>query len=278
MRSSVLSERTRLKRYTQSSFALLVVAMFFQLAASIAKAEFVILAAAKDNTLYQSPTGAFSNGAGDFLFSGRTLEAQNSIRRGLIQFNLSSIPTGAVINSVTVRLNMNRAVRAGTVNVGLHQMTRDWGEGTSDATFQGEGTGALATVGDATWTQAINPNVNWTTVGGDFVAQASASLALDPNGLYTWGSTAGLVANVQQWVNNPNSNFGWMILGDESVAAGVTAMRYNSRNNAALGPQLSVDFTAIPEPSSVVLLTLAVGGFFVLRYRQHRSSTVPSTA
>ena len=90
---------------------------------------------------------------------------------------------------------------------------------------------------------------------------------LNANNQYIFGSSPGLVANVQQWVNNPGSNFGLLIRGDESVTG--TAMRYDSRASAALGPLLSVDFTAVPEPSSMILLAMAAGGSYVARRRRN---------
>lgn len=232
-----------------------------------ARAEFVILSAVKDNTLYESSTGALSNGAGDFLFSGRTEVTQNAvIRRGLIQFDLSSIPAGSTIDAVALTLNMNRAVIAGTVNVNLHRVSRDWGEGASNAAGQ-EGGGASTTPGDATWIHAVSPGTLWTTQGGDFVATVSASRELNPNGSYTWQS-ASLSSDVTQWVNNSSTNFGWMIRGDETAAG--TAMRYNSRASATAGPSLRVDFTAVPEPSSMSLGAVFAAVFFLVGRRRIR--------
>ena len=70
----------------------------------------------------------------------------------------------------------------------------------------------------------------------------SASQTIDQNGLYTWGSTAGMVADVQSWLDDPGSNFGWIILGDEGTSL-PTAKRFDSRETAATGPFLTVDFT-----------------------------------
>ena len=188
------------------------------------------------------------------------------IRRGLVQFDLSSIPAGSTIDAVALTLNMNRAVIAGAVNVNLHRVSRDWGEGTSNAAGQ-EGGGAPATPGDATWIHAVSPGTLWATPGGDFIATVSASRVLDPNGSYTWQS-AGLSSDVTQWVNNPNANFGWMIRGDETAAG--TAMRYNSRASSTTGPSLRVDFTAVPEPSSMSLGAAFAAIFFLVGRRRMR--------
>ncbi|MGH7613747.1 MAG: hypothetical protein ACREMW_06870 [Gemmatimonadales bacterium] len=58
-----------------------------------------------------------------------------------------------------------------------------------------------------------------------------------------WGSTAQLVADVQGWLADPASNFGWILIGDESATA--TAKQFDSRESAAsIRPELRVFFTS----------------------------------
>jgi hypothetical protein len=115
-----------------------------------AMADVLSVGASKDNTLYEDPNGAVSNGAGDRFFAGRTdATGGGTIRRGVIAFNLGAIPPGSVINSVTLTLYMSRT-QAPTNAVTLHRLLADWGEGTSNANAQ-EGRGANSTAGDATW-------------------------------------------------------------------------------------------------------------------------------
>lgn len=98
------------------------------------RAESVSLAPAKDNTLIQHATGALSNGAGQYLFAGRTNQLpEDSRRRALLQFDVAgSIPSRATINSVTLTMNMSRTIEGAAI-VSLHRASADWGEGTSDA-------------------------------------------------------------------------------------------------------------------------------------------------
>ena len=82
----------------------------------------------------------------------------------------------------------------------------------------------------------------WTNAGGDFSGTASASAAVAGVGVYSWGSTAGTVADLQDWLDTPGNNFGWLMLGDESTTK--TAKRFNSREHATLcsRPVLTVEF------------------------------------
>src|SRR5262245_35810555 len=52
----------------------------------------VTLSPSKDNTLYFSATGQWSNGAGQYIFCGRNVLGEQ--RRAVIAFDLSSIPAG----------------------------------------------------------------------------------------------------------------------------------------------------------------------------------------
>jgi len=203
-----------------------------------ASADTVTLQASKDNTLFQSDTGALSNGAGIYIFAGMTdaFEA----RRAVLAFDLSSIPAGSTVTGVTLRLNMSRT-RAGNETVALHRLLADWGEGTSDGTQQ-EGQGAPSTPGDATWIHRFFSATLWATPGGDFVSTPSASAVVgSQTGPYTW-SSPGLVADVQSWLNNPGSNYGWLIKGNETVQR--TAKRFDSRQNSTVSvrPQLTIVF------------------------------------
>ena len=82
----------------------------------------------------------------------------------------------------------------------------------------GEGDGAPATPNDATWRHRFFDTIFWTMQGGDFSATVSASQSVGGVGQYTW-SSAQMVADVQLWLDSPTSNFGWLVLGDETASA-----------------------------------------------------------
>lgn len=202
----------------------------------------------KDNTLYESGTGALSNGAGSYFFVGRTNQtAGESIRRGLLAFDIAgNVPPGATITSVTLTLNMSKTT-AGAHTVSLHRVLADWGEGTSNAGGE-EGSGASSTTGDATWIHRFFDTTNWVNAGGDFSSTPSASQSVGGVGSYTWGSTSGMVADVQQWLNSPSMNFGWLLLGNESTAR--TAKRFDTKEHptSANRPRLTITYTVPPQP------------------------------
>jgi spore coat protein A len=210
------------------------------LVAPAALGDTLAVTASKDNTLYQSATGSLSNGIGDSFFVGNN--GRNETRRGLVAFDLSSIPAGSTVTSVSLRLYMSRT-QAGAKMVSLHRVLADWGEGASNASSNGGGGGAPAQPGDATWLHRFYNTVFWAAAGGDFAGSASASLSVSGNGSYTWLSTPALVSDVQGWVSTPGANFGWLVRGDESGPT--TAKRFESRESgqASRRPTLTVTYT-----------------------------------
>ncbi len=208
-----------------------------------AQTQNVSLQASHDNTLYEDLMGTTSNGRGAYLFVGDN--GAGVKRRGIVRFDLASIPAGATITSVSLSMNVSRT-RAGLQSIALHRATSSWGEGTSDAGGE-EGIGAPATTGDATWIHRFYPSTLWATPGGDFAPAASATTSVD-TGSTTWSSAA-MVADAQAWVNNPATNFGWVLKGNE--VGSVTAKRFDSRQHPTLSrrPVLNITYTG-PAPYS----------------------------
>lgn len=200
---------------------------------------------AKDNSLFQS-TPNNSNGAGIYLFSGQT--CTNSHRRALMQFDLSGIPSDATILSVSLTVNSNRVGTSGSPAdvYALHRMTTDWGEGTSNDNF---GLGTTAVAPDATWNDAMTGSSAWTTAGGDFIGTASSSAAFAPIGDSTIPNSTNLVADVQNWLDGVNPNYGWVLIGNEGAIC--TARRFGSRENANFKPTLTVIYDATLSTSEV---------------------------
>jgi len=200
----------------------------------------------KDNTLIERSDGSRSNGSGSRFFVGRVgtnSNAQPPIRRGLIAFDLvGTIPEGATITNVTLTLNMSRSQNSSSRNITFNRLSADWGEGTSSSS---QGLGAASATDDATWLHRFFDTEFWTNQGGDFSGTASAIAAVGGTGSYTWGSTTKMVADVQDWLDNPANNFGWIILGDEETSQSVKGF---STKEGSTPPMLTVTFTP---PTSV---------------------------
>jgi hypothetical protein len=233
---------------------------------AVARADVATIVAAKDNTIFQNNVNN-SLGAGQAISAGTS--NQSSPRRGLIQFDIvGSIPAGSTIDSVQLTLFLNQVGSSAATNptIRLYRLANDWGEGTAGSSTNGVsgiGQGFAAGEGDATWNarhfSTTAPQL-WNSPGGDFAASDSAALAIVGTTLNApyWGSTPGLVADVQNWLDNPALNFGWMLKNDEestaSTVRGFWTREATRTGQTAFVPQLQVTYAAVPEPGSMTLV------------------------
>lgn len=218
------------------------------MASLLSAAEVMVIEAGADNTLYEDPEGSVSNGSGAIMVAGRTNGEVDSIRRAVLFFDVAgTIPHGAVVESVALILYLNKG-NGGIREMRLHRLLADWGEGSS--VKDKGGTGAPAQPGDATWLHTFYPDSFWGSDGGRYVGRVSAAQLVgtagggnDDPGPYTWQSTDRLVDDVRRWVKNPAKNYGWILVGDESVPQ--TAKQLVSRDsvNEAMRPMLEVTYT-----------------------------------
>jgi len=182
--------------------------------------------ASQDATLIDDPDGARANGAGPFFFVGLTSgNTGGGIRRGLIHFDMEGvIPEQARIEEVALHLY---ADRGGPAVVRLYRVVQDWGEGASCANG---GSGTAAQTGDATWIYTFYDSSTWDAPGADRSRPAGdAREYVDLPGQYTWSSNR-MKNDVQLWVNRPEMNFGWLLIGNERTPQTVVA--FASREGA----------------------------------------------
>ncbi|MCL6105817.1 MAG: DNRLRE domain-containing protein [Actinobacteria bacterium] len=175
-------------------------------------------------------------------------------RRGILKFDLSSIPIGSTINSATFSLYESGQMDASTPQLGVYSAFAGklWAEGTGDGTATGDG---------ATWVSFDgNPADTWTSPGGDgdFNATPSATAnALDVSsspGWVNWDVTA----LTQSWVNGTVSNNG-VFVKKTSGSGAVDYKVFDSADfsDATLRPKLVIEY--VPAP---VAMSLTVNGSY----------------
>ena len=203
------------------------------------------LAPDADATLIERGSLLAANGAGQSLFFGST--NGDEARRAILRFDVSSaMPAGSTIASARLVLTVDRT-RGEADESSLHRVTSSWSEGAVESRTSGGGSGATPDNGSATWVHRSFPDMAWETPGGDFVDAPSATAMVDPPRRtltrdVTWGSTPEMVSDVQGWLDDPASNYGWIVLGNEGASQ--TARRVSSRENtvAEERPQLLIEY------------------------------------
>lgn len=192
------------------------------------------------------------------------------VARAFFRFDVSAIPAGSIITNVTLQFRVSKEAIGGPADtVALHRLLVDWAEGAKATGNHGTD----ASPGESNWIWRQRDINRWAAPGGlagtDFAAAASATLTWNQPATYTFQSTAGLIADVQAWVDAPASNQGWLLKSDtESVEAG--AKRVVSREGtAAQRPQLVIGYKAGPPPTDtpkIDSMSLA-GNAAQLKYR-----------
>jgi hypothetical protein len=223
-----------LGRFPRLGWALLTAGLFVAQPAPLCAAT-ATLAPKKDNTIYGDGSSPLSNGAGAELFVGRS--GQGRVMRSLVAFDVAAaVPAGSTVTAVSLTVTVNTP-HANTLTAEVRRLLADWGEGTSDAS-RGGGGGATAATSDATWLARFYNTATWTTPGGDFADTLGASQTVGTTGPATFSTTA-LVADVQGWVDNPASNFGWLLKAQTETNS---AVRFSSRQGAN-PPSLVITYT-----------------------------------
>ena len=137
----------------------------------------------------------------------------------LLQFDLSSIPTNAVVDSATLTLTRSGGGGSSNLNVELLRRTTPWSEG------------------GTTWSNVDPPG-----------SPVIGSAFLDGSGADRTISNPTFRSLVQEWVSSPANNFGFMI----SPSMVVGGYRQFSSLESGPPPRLNVEFTVPASPDLVV--------------------------
>jgi glucose/arabinose dehydrogenase len=207
-------------------------------AANYGRADTVNLTASADTFINSGSPG--NNAGGHVWFSSGT-DGLGGNRRGLLRFDLSSIPAGSTVTSVVLSLTVGNVPSLPMdSNFELRKLNAGWGEGNKLGN-----NGAPASNDESTWIDRISGTASWAQPGGltEAASQPSASTPVGSiiGAVVTW-TGPNMVADAQSWLDNPAQNFGWML---RSAAEGThyTARAFFARENSTGRPTLQVGFT-----------------------------------
>jgi spore coat protein A len=222
---------------------IIIFTLLFVLSSSQTFAATTTINPSMDNTLAEELPNN-SSGDCDSIFAGMT--DNNVARRALLQFDIATaIPAGSTINSVTLTMSVTRGSNHPDIIMTLHPVTLAWAEAASGVTPNGCGTrgggqGEPAVNGAATWLSAMHNQTLWSSPGGDFGAASGSTLVNNITPVWNSSTNPSMVSDVQNWLDNPAANYGWLLKGPET--ASTTARRFDSTEGAA-PPALVVNFT-----------------------------------
>lgn len=200
-------------------------------------------------TLQPDPT----NGIDTYIYSNAATKNWNygrstgigvgrpaSIERGLLKFDLSSIPVGRSITNATLSLYCTFQRNTTDYDVSVHRALVEWYEGLGNGAVPGAGVDA------STWTyRNYNGSVAWSGgegggSGSDFAASPTATTSItDVNTWFDWD----VLADVSAWYNGSVPNYGWFLLGVEgSTNTDRTFASSDYTVNITLRPKLVIEY------------------------------------
>ncbi|HET6150960.1 MAG TPA: DNRLRE domain-containing protein [Polyangia bacterium] len=182
-----------------------------------------------------------NNGASLSIFTG--LEGLGGVMRGLIRFDLPATlqgrvtVTGVQLTLTTRGLGASDSIAGTAATESLQAVTEAWaaGNGAGNAqTLFVVGEPCAGSITGATWNQPDcgASATGWMTIGGS-VAPAISGQAVAPAALdsaVVWDAAAagnaGMIADVQRWIDNPVSNHGWRIASSTETGVVGSAQRF----------------------------------------------------
>jgi hypothetical protein len=206
-----------------------------------------------DTTLFSfNPTNNF--GASTNLIGGET--GNLSVGRALLRFDVAGqLPANAIVLSVTLTLTVVLVPPAPVASTfDLRRVLVDWTEGAGIGLV-----GSPPNPGEVTWDDRVYPSIPWSTPGGaisnEFSDIVSASTLIGTGlGDFTFSPASNLVADVQQWLESPGTNFGWVLMS-ESESTPFTLRRFASREETNAAPSLFIQYI-VPVLPQFQLITL----------------------
>ncbi len=190
-----------------------------------------------------------NDGTSPSLYTGEN--GKGGAMRALVKFDLPAAWPGhvtvtrAVLTMVTRGTGLTETMPPTAATASLQALTVAWTEGTGfgDSTNSNTVGEACGTTG-ATWNQPdCAGGTPWTGGAASSAVSGTAAVPAALETTVTWDSdtagNAGMVADVQSWIDGPTNNQGWRIASTSEGTMG-EAQRFYAREVAGKGPLLTV--------------------------------------
>jgi hypothetical protein len=183
---------------------------------------------------------------------------------GLLRFDLSSLGTNIVINSVTLQMNKPAGGTGSSFTVNVFELSvanANWVEGTANNVAQ-SGSATWNSKGSSAWAGSAGAS----TAGTDYINTVLASYA---GSLLTAGDAA--FTSQAAFLTSVSNNLGGSLNLGIGMNSGVSGSYYRfatDENTSFDAPALVIDYTVIPEPATLGLL--GAGSLLVVLLRRMR--------
>jgi len=159
--------------------------------------------------------------------------------RGLVYFDLSSIPSNATITNAFITLTAIDGSSNGNRNVHVHRVTSEWTEGNS-----------CGGSGPVNWYNRLI-GLNWNTSGGDFTPSITSTIV---SGTYFAPYNWTITQTVQDWINGAYPNFGVIFIQTENQYKAYATKDHATSN---YHPRLTITYNLPPTAPGGVTQNMA---------------------
>jgi len=145
--------------------------------------------------------------------------------RSLIEFNLSSIPSGNTITSAILQLYLNYSSNNNNMTVTVYRVTSEWDEAA------------------AGWNNRTEAQP-WSTAGGDYGEEITSIVFSNKTGQYNLTITS----LVRGWINGSYNNYGIMLISTDAENGDYKEIASSDNPDAVVRPIITVDYTENARP------------------------------
>jgi len=191
--------------------------------------------------------------AGEERFMAGT--TKNGIRRALLKFPTddddNTFPSDTKVECTEIRLITTRSDEerrtVPTPVIKVHRVATQWTT-TGGNNLQLHGlNGGTANARDTTWKYSSYPSTEWENSGGDFYNNVLGR-NVEAGDLHWYGKTRAMAEVVQEWIDEPSTNFGFILIGSDetyTLPPPGSYSRYNGiESSPDLIPRLIVTYTS----------------------------------
>ena len=195
-----------------------------------------------DYSITGSDRDCSNHGAHTYITIDGAPDQGQNVERSFFQFDLRDIPSSATVSSAKVSLF---TFGSSSTAVQLRRVTSEWTEGN----VPNSGSTHICNGSGMSWNER-QPNVKWTSAGGDFDTSTVAATVTTGAGahwdVFDSASNANLVPIVQGWLSGTNANLGLVLkLPTEAYAGSIGGLWMSDDYTVTptLRPKLDLTYT-----------------------------------
>ncbi len=152
--------------------------------------------------------------------------------KGLLEFNVSSIPANSTITSAKLQVNLSYSSSNNNITIKVYRVTSNWTEA------------------GTTWSNR-SASETWAVVGGDYSGEFNSLVFSNVSALYNFTITS----LVRGWINGSYTNYGLILVSSDAATGDRKELDSSDSSSSSARPRLTVDYTENAAPYIINMST-----------------------